>query len=77
MLSPFLFASVYLFLFYQRNNPEQNDGADDGGDNLAHEGSAPVDTEPAEDVAANETADDTDKEVNPEAESGAFHIVLF
>ena len=62
-----------LFLLDKRNDPEEDDGADNGGDNLAHKGAAPVDSEPAEDVAANEAADDSDEEVNPETKAGPFH----
>lgn len=62
-----------LFLLDKRDNPEEDDGTDYGGDNLAHKGTAPVDTKPAKNVAADKAANDTDEEVNPEAEAGTFH----
>ena len=68
-----LLMEYFLSFLYQGDDPKEDDSADDGGDNLTHYGSAPVDAEPAEDVAADETANDTDKEINPEAEAGTFH----
>lgn len=62
-----------LFLFDQGNNPEQDDGADDGGDYLPHDGGTPVDAEPTEDVTADEATDNSNEEVDPEAETGTFH----
>lgn len=64
---------VQLFLLDQGDYPEQDDGADDGGDNLANDGGTPVDAYPRQHVAADEAANDTDKEVDPEAETGPFH----
>ena len=62
-----------LFLLDKGDDPEEDNGADDGSDNLAYEGATPVDAESAQHVSADETADDTNEEVNPKAEAGTFH----
>ena len=61
-----------LLLLNQRDNPEEEYGAEGGGDELAEE-AAPLDAEPVEEAAAEDTADDADHEVDPEAEAAAFH----
>ena len=64
---------VRLFLLEQRNDPEEDDGADNGGDDLSDDGGAPVDAEPPEDIASDKAADDTDEQIDPKAKAGAFH----
>ena len=64
---------VRLFLLEQRNDPEEDDGTDNGGDDLSDDGGAPVDAKPPEDIASDKAADDTDEQIDPKAETGTFH----
>lgn len=64
---------VSLLFLDKGNDPEEDNGADNGGDDLAYKGSTPVDTKPTQDIAADKTADNTNQKVNPEAEAGTLH----
>ena len=62
-----------LFLFDKGNNPYQQAGADDSGYDMSYNCSAPMNAEPAEDIAPDEASDDTENEVDEESEATAFH----
>ncbi len=62
-----------LFLRKKRNNPKQQNSTDDCGNNMSNDGCPPVDSNPRKHIAADETANDTDKQIDNKTKSGDFH----
>ncbi len=56
-----------LFLLEEGYYPKKNDCADDGGHNLTENSGTPVDSKPTKDVATDETAEDTDDDVDEQS----------
>ena len=71
-LKSFFACCKSLFLLEQGNHKEQHTCADDGNDELPKE-SGLLDSDEAHEPAADETADNTDDDVDNQSEAAAFH----
>lgn len=61
-----------LFLPEEGYYPKKDDCADYSGNNLSYNGPAPVDTEPAKEIATDEPTDDTDNDVDQQSVAGTL-----